>query len=176
MLFFANLCKGFLVQWRHNGRDGVSNHQPHDCLLNLLFRHRSTKTSKLRVTGLLWGIHRWLVISPHKWPVTRKMFPFDDVIMYLIQYTKNPNWHNVHRNIYHNVIISVMFGWNGMLLHTYTYIIMTTSTNRSIFALLAICEGNQWSPVDSPHKGQSRGALMFSFICAWTNLSIRWHI
>ena len=27
------------------------------------------------------GIHRWPVISPHKWPVTRKMFPFDDVIM-----------------------------------------------------------------------------------------------
>ena len=27
------------------------------------------------------GMHRWPVISPHKWPVTRKMFPFDDVIM-----------------------------------------------------------------------------------------------
>ena len=27
-------------------------------------------------------IHPGLVISPHKWPVTRKMFPFDDVIMY----------------------------------------------------------------------------------------------
>ena len=27
------------------------------------------------------GIHRWLVNSPHKWPVRRKMFPFDDFIM-----------------------------------------------------------------------------------------------
>ena len=27
------------------------------------------------------GIHRSPVNSPHKWPVTRKMFPFDDVIM-----------------------------------------------------------------------------------------------
>ena len=27
------------------------------------------------------GIHRWPVHSPHKWPVTRKMFPFDDVVM-----------------------------------------------------------------------------------------------
>ena len=27
------------------------------------------------------GIHRWSVNSPHEWPVTRKMFPFDDVIM-----------------------------------------------------------------------------------------------
>ena len=29
------------------------------------------------------GIHRWPVNSPHKGPVTRKMFPFDDVIMTL---------------------------------------------------------------------------------------------
>ena len=40
---------------RHNGRDRVSNHQPHHCLLNRLFRHRSKKTSKLRVTGLCVG-------------------------------------------------------------------------------------------------------------------------
>ena len=39
-------------RWRHSGRDSVSNHQPHHCLLNLLFRRRSKKTSKLRVTGL----------------------------------------------------------------------------------------------------------------------------
>ena len=26
------------------------------------------------------GIHRWPMNYPHKWPVTRKMFPFDDVI------------------------------------------------------------------------------------------------
>ena len=31
--------------WRHNGVDGVSNHQPHHCLLNRLFRRRSKKTS-----------------------------------------------------------------------------------------------------------------------------------
>ena len=43
--------------------DGVSNHQPHDCLLNRLFRRKSKKT------------------FPHKWPVTQKIFPFDDVIM-----------------------------------------------------------------------------------------------
>ena len=40
------------LRWRHNERDCVSNHQPHDCLLNRLFRRRSRKTSKLRVTGL----------------------------------------------------------------------------------------------------------------------------
>ena len=48
------------LQWRHNGRDGVSNHQPYDCLFNRLHRRRSKKTSKFRVTGLCAG----------KWPVT----------------------------------------------------------------------------------------------------------
>ena len=31
--------------------------------------------------AFVWGIHRGPMNSPHKWPVTRKMFPFDDVIM-----------------------------------------------------------------------------------------------
>ena len=39
----------------HNDHDGVSNHQPHECLLNLLFRRRSKRTSKLCVTGLCAG-------------------------------------------------------------------------------------------------------------------------
>ena len=101
------------LRWRHNGHDSISNHLPHHCLLNRLFRRRSKKTSKLRVSGICvgkspasplftqpfiqtqikenikapryWpfvrGIHRGPVNSPHKWPVTRKMFPFDDVIM-----------------------------------------------------------------------------------------------
>ena len=43
------------LQWRHDGRDCVSYHQPHDCLHNRLFRRRSKKKSKLRVTGLCAG-------------------------------------------------------------------------------------------------------------------------
>ena len=69
------------LQWRRNGRDSVSNHQPHDCLLNRLFRRRSKKTSKLRVTGLCAGNSPGPVNYRHKWPVTRKKFSFDDVIM-----------------------------------------------------------------------------------------------
>ena len=44
-----------ILQWRHNERNGVSNHRRPDCLLNRLFRRRSKKTSKLSVTGLCWG-------------------------------------------------------------------------------------------------------------------------
>ena len=46
---------GHPLLWRHNGRDSVSNHQPHDCLLNRLLRRRSKQTSKLCVTGLCAG-------------------------------------------------------------------------------------------------------------------------
>ena len=77
------LCVGIPLRWRHNDHDGGSNHQPHGCLLNRLFRRKSKRTSKLRVSGLCVGNSPGPVNSPHKGPVTRKMFPFDDVIMHL---------------------------------------------------------------------------------------------
>ena len=52
---FTYTCHRMTLQWRHNGPDGVSNHQPYDCLLNRLFRRTSKKTSKLRVIGLCEG-------------------------------------------------------------------------------------------------------------------------
>ena len=92
----------WLFQWRHNERDGVPSHRRLHCLLNCWFRRRSKKTSKLRVTGLrVRGIHRWPVNSPHKRPVTRKMFPFDDCDLLhcnlhhttkLKEDTRNPQW------------------------------------------------------------------------------------
>ena len=58
MLNNYSICQWYKVpslHWRHNGRDSVSNHQPHDYLLNRLLRRRSKKTSQLRVTGLCVG-------------------------------------------------------------------------------------------------------------------------
>ena len=49
------ILHNFALRWRHNELDGVSDHQPHICLLNRLFGRRSKKTSKLRVTGLCAG-------------------------------------------------------------------------------------------------------------------------
>ena len=43
------------LPWRHDELDGVSNNRRPDCLLNRLFRRRSKKISKLRVTGLCEG-------------------------------------------------------------------------------------------------------------------------
>ena len=48
-------CNRGTLQWRYNGHDDVSNHQPHHCLLDRLFRRGSKKTSSIRVTGLRVG-------------------------------------------------------------------------------------------------------------------------
>ena len=69
------------LQWCNNGCGSISNHQLLDCLLNCLFRRRSKKTSNSTSLAFVRGIHWWPVDSPHKGPVTRKMFPFDDFIM-----------------------------------------------------------------------------------------------
>ena len=45
----------YSLHWRHDERDGVSNHRRLDCLLNRSLMCRSKKTSKLRVTGLCEG-------------------------------------------------------------------------------------------------------------------------
>ena len=50
----VNNCT-YSLRWCHDEHDGVSNHQPHDCFLNRLFKHRSKKTSKPRVTCLCEG-------------------------------------------------------------------------------------------------------------------------
>ena len=82
------------LQWPHNGCDGVSNHKPHHRLPNRLFRRRSKKTSKLCVTGLCAGNSPVAGEFPAQRPVTRKMFPFDDVII-----TTSLENMNCHENI-----------------------------------------------------------------------------
>ena len=56
MMIYMYLAKVLVtLQWRNNERNGVSKHRRLDCLLHGLFRRRSKKTSKLRVTGLCKG-------------------------------------------------------------------------------------------------------------------------
>ena len=74
----VGICWLIPLQWRHTGHDSVSNHQPHDFLL----RRRSNITNQSPVSlAFVRGIQRWSMNSLHKWPVTRKMFPFHDVII-----------------------------------------------------------------------------------------------
>ena len=97
------LVKLVTLQWRHNGCDGVSNHQPHHCLLNCLFRRRSQKHQSSASLAFVREIHRWPVNFPHKWPVTRNMFPFNDVIM------KLEHWYLSHEWPWHLAMLLVPF-------------------------------------------------------------------
>ena len=77
------------LKWRHNEHDGVSNHQRHECLLNRFFQAQIKKKHQSSASlAFARRIHRGNVNSPHKGPVTRKMFPFNDVIM--------PQYHLAH--------------------------------------------------------------------------------
>ena len=70
------------LQWRHNECHDVLNHRCLDFYYSAVCsgadRRKHQSSASL---AFMWGEHRWLVNSPHKVPVTRKMFPFDDVIM-----------------------------------------------------------------------------------------------
>ena len=78
--FAFALPKRITLQWRHNERDGVSNHWRLDRLLNCLFRRRSKKTPKFRVTGLCKGnlLNRLIPLTKAS---NAENVPFDDVIM-----------------------------------------------------------------------------------------------
>ena len=96
------------LQWRHNERYGVSNHQPHDCLLTDYSGTDQRKHQSSASLAFVWGIHLWPLNSPHKGSVTRKMLTFDDVIMkyefrfvlglHLQQYNLSSTWPSTLRN------------------------------------------------------------------------------
>ena len=124
-------------QWRHNECDGVSNQQPHHCLLNGWFRRRSKKTSKLCVTGLCDGNSSVTGEFLHKGPVTRKMFPFDDVILILMCMDSTLILHWLRGNL--NV--------NSVIIEKYVTILVRAST---IFL---------WIPGSFPYWGDSIEAV-----------------
>ena len=67
----------------------------------------------------------------------------------------------IHWNFSHSI---------SMVCKSWPIILANVNKNMITFsALLALCEGNPTAPVDSSHKYQRRGALMFSLICTWTN-------
>ena len=87
------------LQWRHNGRDSVSNHQPHHCFPNRLFSHRSKKTSRLRVTGLCVGNSPGTGEFPAQIVSNAENVSIDDVIMIQIV----ANTHSASRIFVHSL-------------------------------------------------------------------------
>ena len=70
--------------WRHNGRHGVSNHRHLDHLLNHLFRRRSKRIPKLRVTDIWKGNPPVTGGLPTQRASNAEMYLFDDVMMSLV--------------------------------------------------------------------------------------------
>ena len=79
--------------------------------------------------AFVWGIHRGPVNSHHKWPLTRKMFPFDDVIMSLSHSDSSDEftWHEYKGLLRNNPYVSDRP--NGVHLTDRT----TTTINRFIW-------------------------------------------
>ena len=122
---------------------------------------------------------------PSQRPVTRSF----DVFFDLNGWVNNREAGDLRRHrAYYDAILMVL--WDGLCgvwgkragEHGLQWPLFTKETNASsattwwrhqvgtFSALLAICAGNSPVPVNSPHKGQWRGALMFSLIWAWINV------
>ena len=149
------------LRWRHNHPDGVSNHQPHDCLLNRLVRRRSKKTSKLRVTGLCTGSSPVTGEFPAQMASKAEMFPFDDVTVGIwiklckptvkSQQSANSGVHIVWEALQH--------GWVFGLWKTRTRSTMTSS-NGNIFRVTGpLCgefTGDRWIPLTKASDAELR--------------------
>ena len=104
--------------------------------------------------AFVWGFHRGPVNSPHKWPVARKMFPFDDVIM------KGGKW-SIHGNpqrqpvtwpqsLLQNIIVgnvNIIQG-SSMATNSVQYSQTRSKTNTSVGSVIAITLTiKHWIPV-----------------------------
>ena len=78
----------FLLKWRHNERDGFSGASVVCSAVCLGADADQRKHQSSASLTFVRGIHRWPVDSLYKGPITRKMFPFDDVIMCWSQWQK----------------------------------------------------------------------------------------
>ena len=109
--------------------------------LTELQRHRIVRDVKIVQSGadqrkhqssaslaFVRGIHRWPVNSPHKWPVTRGMFPFDDVVPSYAnkdQTRKQKHTQTNQQRYKHDLLCSISCGFNvwvfTVILYRYIY-------------------------------------------------------
>ena len=171
------------LQWRHNGRDGISNHPRLDC----------SNTSKLRINDLCEGnppvtggfpslrtstaemLHLMTSSCAHigqqirdifyrytnyKYPtLTIHVLPgfrawtsnYDSAFCWMQLLTHDLQW---------------QFYWSAIEIRAWMFYMMTSPKWKRFPRYWPFVRGIDRSPVNSPHKGQWRGALMFSL---WTN-------
>ena len=97
--------------------------------------------------AFVWEIHRGPVNSPHKWPVTRKMFPFDDVITF---YISNKSTYLCAVTEY--LINTALIFPSVLLKVSLQKAAWQRSTMETFFTFLAIYGVHYWWPLDSANK------------------------
>ena len=177
-----------ILQWCYNKRDGVSNHRRPVCLLNRLFRPK--KILKLWVTGLcvgnppvtggfpsqtasnaeivsIWWRHHDLLAS------MKHIYPHRHVVWFA---RREDNNILIHHYQYYGCWCPGSSHKHGICSHYIDLVCRKwpeISTKQDVIKwkhfYWPFVRGIHRSPVNSPHKGQWRGALMFSLICVWIN-------
>ena len=84
------------LQWCHNERDGIFLITSLTIVHSTIYSGIDQRKQSFGSLAFVRGIHRWPVNSPHKWPVTRKLFPLDDVIVdFVMQMLNNKQQESV---------------------------------------------------------------------------------
>ena len=206
------LVKRNALRWRHNERDSVSNHQPHDCLLNRLFIQTQIKEN------IKAPLHFWLGNSQGTGEFPAQMASnVENVSIWWRHHGKlkspsrctwskyGPIFHSIDTFYIHGYFILCNYLLNCLVCQVWNVKVLLDSDSRSMFFYLAtqswhrlqyvatiadkrstvyiqkgitmmmsstgnifrvtgpLCVGIHRSLVNSPHKGQWRGALMDFF-------------
>ena len=155
------------LQWRLDDRDGVSIHHPHGCLLNCLFRCRSKKWSKLRVTGLCVGNSPVTGEFPAQRASNAKKIHLMTSSCFFFSKTELlGQMHKLRERITH--VHAPRSKWECSK-HTVVYLSVHNEVIKwkHVPRYWPLVKGIGRSPVDSPrdspHKGQWRRTLRFFF-------------
>ena len=165
----------------------VSSHRSIDCLLNTLCGHTSKNRQSPNYCPLwrtcpLWGGF------PHKGPVTRKKYfhvmtpPWSPGVICAIEWDFSPSdqcmddycgtpsvcW----SHCYLIKKIAMLPGFNNRYMHQNNDVMIC----YNFPSYRPLLRGIHWSPMDSLHKGQWRGALIYSLMCplrtGWTSIGV----
>ena len=109
-------------------------------------------------------IHQWPVSSPYKWPITRKMFPFDCVIMQMKSTQRKDDYHQICSLLFSisNQKVMVSQSWDS-------------SGNNAIPAYETQC--CTWRFINKLHKyltHWSRDKLAAIFQTTFSNAFFKW--
>ena len=141
----------WLVAWRHQAITWTNVDLSSVRSSDFLLRASLQEIPQPSITEIIWKIKYLKFYS--NFPGANELI---HVVLKMELYFLKCRYGSWYTNIYPWWIISGFTWWHHQM--------------EAFSALLAICAGGiHWSPVNSPHKGQWRRALIFSLICIWIN-------